>query len=114
LGRFHTAGVLGLADVHTALGLGRIGGETNDLVLLAVALTVRALRAGSVCVDLSTAADIVFEAAEEQVASDELPWPTPSTWLDAVRASPLVTDGTSGPTRPLRLVGDILYLERYW
>lgn len=114
LGRFHAAGVLGLADVHTALGLSRIGGEPSDLVLLAVALTVRALRAGSVCVDLTTAADIVFEAAEEQVDSDDLPWPEPQEWLAALRASPLVTDGTGGPTRPLRLVDNTLYLERYW
>lgn len=114
LGRFHSAAVLGLADVHTALGLARISGETDDQVLLAAALTVRALRAGSVCVDLSTVADTVFEAAEEQVASEDLPWPDPQDWLAAVRSSLLVTDGTAGPTRPLRLVGTTLYLERYW
>ncbi|HIT76901.1 MAG TPA: exodeoxyribonuclease V subunit alpha [Candidatus Avipropionibacterium avicola] len=119
VGRFHRAGVLGLADVHTALGLGRIGGEDRDPVLLAVALTVRALRGGSVCVDLRTVAETVFEAAEEAVESQDLPWPDPEPWIAAVRDSPLVTDGSGTGTdaaggRPLRLDRSTLYLERYW
>ena len=67
LADFHAAGVLGLADVHTARGLGRIVGETDETVLLAAALTVRALRLGSVCLDLNGDATTCFDGAEEAV-----------------------------------------------
>ena len=51
---FHAAGVLGLADVHVAVGLCRIAGVPVDThCALAAALCVRALREGSVCVDLT-------------------------------------------------------------
>lgn len=115
LARFHAAGVLGLADVHTALALGRIGGESDQTVLLAVGLTVRALRGGSVCVDLTSIADAVFESDEQAVATAELPWPDPAAWLERVVASPLVADGSAADgVEPLRLIGSTLYLERYW
>ena len=45
------------ADVHVATRLGALGGETDERVLLAVALAVRAVRRGSVCLDLATVAD---------------------------------------------------------
>ena len=75
--------------------------EPDESVALAVAIAVRALRGGSVCVDLRSIA--------EQLEMPELPWPSPDDWLAAVRASPLVTD-----TPVLRLFGDLLYLDRYW
>jgi len=114
--RFHRGEVLGLADVHTALGLGRVGGESDEQVLLAIALAVRALRGGSVCVDLATVADAVFEASDEQaVATTELPWPQPGPWVERVAASGLVSsDPHDDGSRPLRLLGSTLYLERYW
>ena len=52
---FNQAGVLAAADVHVAMRLGRLGSERDDLVLLGAALTVRALRNGSVCLDIATA-----------------------------------------------------------
>ena len=55
LADFNAAGVLAAADVHVATRLGRLGGESDDRVLLAAALAVRALRGGSVCLDLATA-----------------------------------------------------------
>ena len=57
LGAFNAAGVLTSADVHVASALGRLGRESDERVLLAVALAVRAVRGGSVCVDLATVAD---------------------------------------------------------
>ena len=54
LAAFNAAGVLGFADVHTAEAIGRIGQEPDEQVRLALALAVRALRNGSVCIDLST------------------------------------------------------------
>ena len=131
LERFHRAGVLGLADVHTAEALARIGGERDERVLLATALTVRALQAGSVCLDLTTATavdlpddDALLPGSRTSSAVDgsttgdappDLPWPEPTTWLEAVRRSPLVAEPDDvGAARPLRLSGTLLYLERYW
>ena len=52
---FNAAGVLRAADVHVAQRLGALGGETDEGVLLAVALVVRSTRHGSVVLDLLTA-----------------------------------------------------------
>ncbi len=121
LARFHQAGVLGLADVHTAETLARVVGERDERVLLATALTVRALRNGSVCLDLTTASDVALADDDsltgpaDAPALDELPWPTPDAWVEACRGSLLVADPKAAPSaRPLRLSGTLLYLERYW
>ena len=95
--------------------MARITGETDETVALALALAVRALRLGSVCVDLTTVAGDVFEAAEEGLEVTDLPWPEPATWLARCRASRALADGPDAPDgRPLRLVAGNLYLERYW
>ena len=121
LDRFHRAGVLGVADVHTAEALGRMVGERDDQVLLAAALTVRALRNGSVCLDLATARDVALPdddsltGPSDSPALDDLPWPEPDAWPELCRASALVADVAAAPAeRPLRLSGSLLYLERYW
>ena len=49
---FNDAGVLTAADVHVADRLAELGGEPDEAVRLAVALAVRGVRSGSVCVDL--------------------------------------------------------------
>lgn len=102
---FADAEVLDLADVHVARRLTALAKESDDTVALAVAFAVRALRGGSVCVDLRSIAD--------QVGQPELPWPHADTWAAAVRASPLtgippVLHFSSSPS------GDLLYLDRYW
>ncbi|MGN6577947.1 MAG: AAA family ATPase, partial [Nocardioides sp.] len=115
LREFNLAGVLGYADVHVALRLSRLGGETSDPVLLAAALAVRAVRQGSSCLPLAevATATAVDGLAPEDVAA--LPWPEPEGWLRAVAASDLVGVGDGGPPgMPLRLVGDLLYLDRDW
>jgi exodeoxyribonuclease V alpha subunit len=92
------------ADLHVAQRLSALGKDTDDRVALAVALAVRAVRGGSVCVDL--------RAIAEQVGMPELPWPEPRQWRDAVEASPLAG------LQVLRLYSDattdLLYLDRYW
>ncbi|TVS85623.1 exodeoxyribonuclease V subunit alpha [Mycobacterium helveticum] len=99
---FNEAGVLDVADIHVAQRLCALGGEPDERVALAVALAVRALRGGSVCLDLPTVAGIV--------GLDGLPWPEPAAWLTAVRASPLL-----GEPPVLHLHEDrLLYLDRYW
>jgi exodeoxyribonuclease V alpha subunit len=99
---FNEAGVIESADVHVAQRLTAMAGEPDPSVQLAVALVVRALRGGSVCVDL--------RLVSEQVAVAGLPWPPVEDWLAAVRGSPLV-----GSPPVLRIYDDnLLYLDRYW
>ncbi|SIK12624.1 Exodeoxyribonuclease V, alpha subunit (RecD) [Mycobacteroides abscessus subsp. abscessus] len=93
--------ILEPADVHVAQRLTALASETDESVELAIALAVRALRGGSVCVDL--------RAVAAQVDMPSLPWPAADDWLAAVRASPL-----AGEPPVLRLFGDLLYLDRYW
>jgi len=118
LAAFNTAGVLDAADVHVATRVGRLGGERSEEVLLAVALAVRAVRLGSVCVDLAAVRRTVLGAGDELVDTSALPWPEPGAWLAACTAGPLVAAGADAPAgrplRPLRLVGGLLYLDRYW
>ena len=99
---FNEAAVLDISDVLVANRVCALGREPDERVALAVALVVRALRGGSVCVDLSTVAEVV--------GADELPWPERVAWLAAVRASPLL-----GDPPVLHLCDDrLLYLDRYW
>lgn len=101
---FNDAGVLDASDVHVARRLCALAAEDEPLVALGVAFVVRAVRAGSVCVDLAGVAD----------ADLDLPWPEPGAWHDAIAASVLVTS----PTPVLRLLSQddvhLLYLDRYW
>jgi exodeoxyribonuclease V alpha subunit len=112
---FNQAGILNAADVHTAETVCRIGHEADERVRLALALTVRALRNGSVCIDLDTVRSTAFDETEAAVDLAVMPWPHPEEWISAVQASALVADGADQPTgRPLRLASGLLYLERYW
>jgi exodeoxyribonuclease V alpha subunit len=112
---FNDLGVLGAADVHVAMRLGRLGDEPDDRVLLAAALTVRALRAGSVCLDVATARDTTAVEDVDAAELAALDWPDPGEWAAALEASPLVAVAVRGDrSRPLRLVGTTLYLDRYW
>lgn len=131
LADFLSAGVLSAADIHVSRRLGKLGGEADESVLLAVALTVRAARLGSVCLELASAPlqivpdeDVVLEfvgagprvvASVAQEPTDSLPWPDPAAWTAAIEASPLVE---AGPVhhggRPLQLTRGLLYLDRYW
>jgi exodeoxyribonuclease V alpha subunit len=112
---FNQAGILNPADVHTAETVCRIGHEADEKVELALGLTVRALRNGSVCIDLNTVRTTAFDEAEAAIDLAALPWPDPEEWLTAIQASRLVAVGAQQPSgRPLRLAGGLLYLERYW
>ena len=96
---FNTAEVLESSDVHVAQRLMALAKESDETVALAVALVVRALRGGSVCLDLKSVAD--------QIDGPELPWPDPDEWLNAVQASPLLE-------RAVQLFDDrLLYFDRY-
>ncbi len=99
LADFNSAGVLTAADVHVASTVARLGGESDQTVQLAVALAVRAVRHGSVCLDLA--------AVPESLADLDLPWPAPGPWSAAVSASPLVAAGV------VHLEHGLVYLDRY-
>jgi len=116
LRQFNEAGVVDSADVHVARELGRLGGESDEAVLLSVALAVRGPRLGHVHVDLARIRDTAAVDAEEPIDLAALDWPEPQTWIARVGASPLVTagDAPAAEVRPLRLVGSWLYLDRYW
>ena len=112
---FNDAAVLAVADVQVACGLGRLVGESDERVLLAAALAVRALRLGSVCVDLAQVRHTVTVDRAEPTDVQALPWPDLTAWLSACAASAAVAaaaDVDAG--RPLRLTGVRLYLDRYW
>ncbi len=101
LREFNEAGVLEAADVLVAQRLTSLAGEHDDRVALAVALVVRAVRGGSVCVNLA--------AVRQQIGVDELPWPQPQEWLAAISASAL-----TGDPPVLHLEAGLVYLDRYW
>jgi exodeoxyribonuclease V alpha subunit len=96
------ADVLTAADVHVATRLAELAGESGDTVRLAVAMAVRGVRSGSVCIDLDQA------LATLRLADPDGPWPDMPGWRDAVLASPLV-----GAGRPLCWEFGLLYLDRY-
>jgi exodeoxyribonuclease V alpha subunit len=115
LAQFNRGGVLAAADVHVAQRLQRLGDERDERVLLAAALVVRAVRQGSVCLELAEASTTTSVDGASPGDIARLPWPEPGGWLSAVQASGLVAVGTAGPVdRPLRLVSGLLYLDRYW
>jgi exodeoxyribonuclease V alpha subunit len=105
---FNEAGVLDAADVHVARRLCGLAGDDEPLVALAVAFVVRAVRGGSVCVDLSAV------IATELPGLPELPWPDAEQWHAAVATSALVR--SAAPVlRLLERAGlRLLYLDRYW
>lgn len=98
---FNQAGVIDAADVLVAQRLTELAREPDELVGLAIAFAVRAVRGGSVCVDLST--------VSARVDMPDLPWPDPSGWSAAISASVL-----TGSPSVLRQDGELLYLDRYW
>ena len=101
LREFNDAGAIESADVLVAARLAELAGESDERVALAVAFVVRALRGGSVCVDLSAIAG--------QTGAPQLPWPAPADWLAAVAGSVLLADPPV-----LHLDAGLLYLDRYW
>lgn len=111
----HGTGALSLGDVHVAQKVAHLFGERDQTVQLALALSVRALRAGSTCLEVTTLGSAGLDTDEDSVGVPIELLPETGRWLAAIAASPMVTLGAQGGgDRPLRLVGDLLYLERYW
>ena len=98
LAELNQEGLLAAADVHVARTLGRVCGESDPVAQLAAALTVRATRLGSVCLDLDRAGEV----------APHHEWPDPEGWQAALGTSRLVG------SEVMRLEGRLLYLDRYW
>jgi exodeoxyribonuclease V alpha subunit len=113
---FNDAGVLTAADVHVARRTADVVGEDDETVRLAVALAVRAVRQGSVCVDLGSFDDGEASGGsgaggtgtEGEAGEAPLPWPATDGWLDRVAASALADRSV------VRADLGLLYLDRYW
>ena len=109
LADFNRAGILTPADVHVARRLGTLGRETDETVLLAVALVVRSTRHGSVVLDLASAEGTTSpdEGQDDVSADTSIPLAWPENWQARCAASPLVGG-------PLRMLGSRIWLARYW
>jgi len=115
LAPFVEIGVLVSADVHIARCIAALCGETDEQVLLAAALAVRAPRLGHVHVDLATIRETVSVDSDEPVDLEALPWPEVDPWVQALAASDLAGVGEEDPlVAPLRLLGTRLHLDRLW
>ena len=131
LGPFLRAAALSSVDLHVVDQLGRLGGEDDPEVLLALALAVRAPRHGHICVDLSSVgkdellpytratdrddADGASDGTDRDQAT-QLSLPIDrAAWVERVGASPLVqrAEGGTKDPRPFVLDGSLLYTRRY-
>ena len=101
LREFNEAGVIEAADVLVAQRVTSLAGEPDDRVALAVALTVRAVRGGSVCVNLLE--------LQQQIGHDDLVWPPAQEWIAVLSASVLTSDPPV-----LHIEDGLVYLDRYW
>jgi exodeoxyribonuclease V alpha subunit len=97
LAAYNAAGLLTAGDLQIARRIAAICSEGDVEAVLALALTVRAVRDGSVCLDLDRAREL----------APELTWPEPEPWRRAVAGSRLVSEGA--------VVVDegLVYLDRY-
>lgn len=105
LAALNRADVLESADIHVAQRLAALAAPdapgVDDDVLLGVALAVRSVRLGAVCVDLASPPEVPPELPE-------IRFPAAEAWLATIAASPLTSQGV------LRLEGTRLYLDRHW
>src|SRR5213079_692465 len=95
----NASGVIEASDAHTARRIQALAAEPDDEVALAVALAVRSLRHGSVCLDLP--------GLTAEALPDGLAWPGDG-WVDRVAASRVSQAGV------VRVEHGVLYLDRYW
>jgi len=121
LAPFSSAGVIGNFEVQLVTAalraLGPSGDRPSDGALLALALVARSTRLGHVCLELSRVRRQVEASLDDDGQPSDLPVPDSTAWVRELRDSPLVSSaGMAGasPLRPLVLVGDRLYLQRYW
>jgi len=118
LGPFLADGVLASVDAQLVATLGRLSGEWDGDVLLAMALASRAPRHGHICVDLATVelGDVMPHHSEDaDEPSCALPGDRPG-WVARVAASSQLVCSPAGSAgrAPFVLDGTSLYTHRYW
>ncbi|MPV49004.1 exodeoxyribonuclease V subunit alpha [Pseudactinotalea sp. HY160] len=117
LAALNETGEITAADVHIARGLTRLTGEERETHALAVALTVRAVRGGSVCLDLGgvpVGPDDERTQLWPAVPPEDWPRVHEDGWVAELAGSALIGGSGGAGVHPLRLDGDRLYLDRYW
>lgn len=117
-------------DRQFALFLRRIAPDVPEELVLAAALTSRAVGDGHICLDLATVAGKTLDQAiatlcslpakssEQGENGEEKGLPELGSWLEILtgeRAAPVLARGEASPLepRPLILEGTRLYLQRY-
>jgi exodeoxyribonuclease V alpha subunit len=104
-------------DWHVASAIADVSSGSSDELLLAVALVSKRCREGHVCASLPAVAGLPLSQTElgdlHSLQTDR--WPPLQAWLNKLRESDAVTEPERlDPTRPLVLVADRLYLNRYY
>lgn len=105
LGELHARGLIDQLDLQLARALVPGHSETDAKVALAVALASRSVRHGHACFPVGLGVEELWPS--ESVPAGILP--APRSWAEALRTTPLTSDG------PLVLDdAGRLYLRRYW
>jgi exodeoxyribonuclease V alpha subunit len=100
-------------DEHFARVLTRLGGDTRAEIALATAFLSQQVSSGHACLDLSRWTLEAADAESEEEVAQLRKALEPRAWLNALRDSPLVSDGSRAS--PLVLDNhQRLYLRRYW
>ncbi|HLS01318.1 MAG TPA: exodeoxyribonuclease V subunit alpha [Beutenbergiaceae bacterium] len=109
LARFNQAGVLTPADVHVASRVAKMVNEARAEARLVLALVVKAIREGSVCVDVDTLPTAPTDSLAQNWDISSEQWPS-TDWVHVLETSPLTT--LNPPV--LHLDGRRVYAQRYW
>ena len=108
LGELNAAGLLHTPDVQVADRLATLADELDRPAQLALALAVRALREGSVALDLADLDPPTQAAIAAGASARGIPWPAAPDWVAAVAASRLAGSSV------LQVEHGLVYLDRYW
>jgi exodeoxyribonuclease V alpha subunit len=101
----------GPLDRRFAAAIAEIAGERDPLAVLGALVASRYTSAKHVCADLASLAEQPVAGGDGERVG-ELEWPALTDWLAALERSRLVSAGDA--PAPLALVGERLYLYRYW
>jgi exodeoxyribonuclease V alpha subunit len=106
-------GALSPLDEHLGRSLSRLARENRPEVALAAALASRQVGEGHICLDLRRLVEspVVVDREGDPIAG--VVWPGLENWLEALRSSPLVSDGGAHTPLVMDRQGR-LYLRRYW
>lgn len=108
LRQLYDCGAIGAIDLQLGQTLARLCQDSNEELLLAAALTSRAVQAGHVCLDLNVQPLLLDESDTPIV----IPWPSVAEWRPLLEGRSAVSDGSRATPLVLAPEGR-LYLKRY-